>query len=127
MRWFKVLPLFTLALAVLSFPSARQLPYAGAGGIEGVVLDQAGIPIMQAKVQACNVMQGGCLGTVTQYNGFYRISGLAGGRYSLWAEADRHASVWMPLIIVEEGKTTRQDIELRREIPTLAIPPTTIE
>jgi len=127
MHWFKVLPLFLLAVGAVSSPFARLLPDGGSGGIEGLILDQAGMPVMQAKVQACNVMQGGCLGTISQSNGFYRITGLAGGRYSLWAEADRHASVWMPLIVVEEGQTTRQDIELRREIPTLAIPPTTIE
>jgi len=54
----------------------------------------------------------------SQPNGFYRIADLAGGRYSLWADAKGHASEWIPMVIVEEGKTTRKDIQLKREIPT---------
>jgi len=127
MRGFKVLSLLAFALAVLSLASMAKQIQQGSGAIEGLILDQAGIPVMQAKVEACNVFRGGCIGTVSQSNGFYRISGLPAGRYSLWAEANRYGSVWMPLIIVDEGQTTRQDIELRREIPTLGIEPTTIK
>jgi len=128
MRRSKVFSLFAFALAALSFASpAGRLQQAGLGSIEGLVLDQAGVPVMQAKVEACNVFHGGCISALSQSNGFYRINGLAAGRYSLWAEANRYGCVWMPVIIVEEGRATRQDIELRREIPTFGIQPTTIE
>jgi len=125
---FSLLAFAAVALVALSFASpARHLQQGGLGAIEGLVLDQAGVPVMQAKVQACNIFHGGCISAVSQSNGFYRISGLAAGRYSLWAEADRYGCVWMPVIIVEEGRATRQDIELRREIPTSGLHPTTIE
>jgi len=124
MRRFKVFSLVAFALAALSFASlANQMQRGGLGAIEGLVLDQAGVPVVQAKVEACNVFQGGCVSTLSQSNGFYRIKGLAAGRYSLWAEANRYGSVWMPLIVVDEGQITRQDIELRREIPTFGIQP----
>jgi len=118
MRWFKGCLLFAFTLAALAVPVAKQFQYGGAGGVEGTVFDQAGVPVMQAKVQVCNVFTGGCMNTLSENNGFYRIAGLAAGRYSLWAEASRHASVWMPMIIIEEGKMTRLDIQLSREIPT---------
>jgi len=127
MRWFKVLPLLALTVLALAVALPRQTQPGGSGGVEGLVRDQVGMPIMQAKVQVCDVMYGGCVSTASQPNGFYRIAGIASGRYSLWAEASRHASVYMPLIIVEQGHMTRQDIELSREIPTSVFDPTTIE
>jgi Carboxypeptidase regulatory-like domain len=116
---FRLVLLLALPLAV-TVPLPKHAPQSGAGGIEGLVTDQADMPIAMATVQACNTMQGGCVSVLSQPNGFYGITGLIAGRYSLWAEAKRHSSEWMPMVIVEEGKTTRQDIRLTREIPTMA-------
>jgi hypothetical protein len=130
MRWFKFLQFVFLFLLVVSVPFAkqwRQGPTGGAtGGIEGLVLDQAGMPVAQARVQACNTMYGGCTSTLSESSGSYRIDGLAAGRYSLWAEAKMHTSEWTPLVIVEEGQLTRHDIQLRRDIPTMSVLPATV-
>src|ERR1700682_2838709 len=130
MRWLKFLSLVFFFLLATSVPFAkqwRQDAIGGAkGGIEGLVMDQAGMPIAQARVQACNTMYGGCTSTISEPSGSYRIDGLVAGRYSIWAEARMHTSEWTPVIIVEEGQMTRHDIQLRREIPTMTIQPTTM-
>jgi len=90
-------------------------------------MDQVGMPIAQARIQACNTMYGGCTSTVSEPSGSYRIDGLAAGRYSLWAEARMHTSEWTPVIIVEEGQMTRHDIQLRRDIPTMTVVPATVQ
>ena len=85
------------------------------GPLEGVtILDLAN------SVQASNIMHGGVATASSQPNGFYRIVDLVGGRYSLWVEARGHTSEWIPMVIVEEGRATRKDIQLTREIPTEA-------
>ena len=130
MQRFKFLPLFFLFLLMVSVPFAKQwrqgAPNSATGGIEGVVMDQAGMPIAQARLQACNTMRGDCTSTLSEASGSYRIDGLVAGRYSLWAEAKMHNSEWTPMVIVEEGQMTRHDIQLRREIPTMSVLPTTV-
>jgi hypothetical protein len=118
MRGFKFAVLLMLPL-VVSISLATQVLHGGSGGIEGLVVDQANMPIAMASMQVCDTMRGGCVSVLSRSSGFYRIIGLAAGRYSLWAEANRHTSEWMPMIYVEEGQITRQDIQLVREIPTL--------
>ena len=76
------------------------------------MLDQAGLPVARATVPASNIMHGGVAPASSQPNGFYRIVELAGGGYSLWVEARGHTSEWIPMVIVEEGRTTRKDIQL---------------
>ena len=131
MRWLKFLSLVFFFLLATSVPFAkqwRQDAIGGAkGGIEGLVMDQAGMPIAQARVQACNTMYGGCTSTISEPSGSYRIDGLVAGRYSIWAEARMHTSEWTPVIIVEEGQMTRHDIQLRREIPTISVEPATVQ
>lgn len=131
MHRFRFLPFFFLFLLMASVPFAkqwRQGPTGSAtGGIEGLVMDQAGIPIAQARLQACNTMRGDCSSTLSDTNGSYRIEGLVQGRYSLWAEAKMHNSEWTPMLIVEEGQMTRHDIQLRREIPTMSVLPSTVQ
>jgi len=123
MRWFKFLAILPLLSLASSVTLPKQFQQFGYGGIEGFVVDQAGIPVVEASVQVCNTMRGNCSGTVSQANGFYRITGLVAGRYTLWAEAKRYTSEWMPVIVVEEGQMMRQDIQLRREIPTIELQP----
>jgi len=118
MRSFKYLLLILLLLLAIAIPLAMSFRQGNTGSIEGFVLDQAGIPVVRATVQATNILHGGVTTASSQPNGFYRIAGLAAGRYSLWAEAKGHASEWIPIVIVEDGQSTRKDIQLTREIPT---------
>jgi hypothetical protein len=131
MHRFRFLPFFFLFLLMASVPFAKQWRQGptgdSTGGIEGLVVDQAGIPIAQARLQACNTMRGDCRITLSDTSGSYRIDGLVPGRYSLWAEARMHNSEWTPMLIVEEGQMTRHDIQLRREIPTMSVLPTTVQ
>jgi len=123
MRCFRFVLLFACFSVANSVTLPKQLHPLGTGGIEGYVLDQAGIPVNLASVQVCNTMYGGCGAAVTQPNGFYQITGLAPGRYTLWAEAKRYTCEWLPTVIIEEGQITRQDLQLKREIPTLESQP----
>lgn len=118
MRSLKYLLLILLILLAIAIPLAMRFRQGNTGGLEGFVLDERGLPIAGATVQASNIMHGGSNTAATQPNGFYRILDLAGGKYSLWAEAKGHTSEWIPMVIVEEGQTTRKDIQLKREIPT---------
>ena len=131
MHRFKFLPLFFLFLLTVSVPFAKQWRpgplNTATGGIEGLVMDQVGMPIAQARVQVCNTMRGDCTSTLSEPSGSYRVDGLVAGRYSLWAEAKMHNSEWTPMLIVEEGQMTRHDIQLRREIPTMSVLPTTVQ
>ena len=131
MHRFKFLPFVFLFLLAISVPFAKQWredPAGGAkGGIEGLIVDQIGMPIGQARVQACNTMYGGCASTISEPSGSYRIDGLVAGRYSLWAEAKMHTSEWTPVVVVEEGQMTRHDIQLRRDIPTMSVRPDTVQ
>src|SRR5271165_4923898 len=104
MRRFRFFPLVCLLLLGISVPFAKQWRQSSTGGIEGLIVDQIGMPIARASVQACNTMHGGCAGVLSDPSGYYRIEGLAAGRYSLWAEAKMHMSEWTPLIVVEEGQ-----------------------
>lgn len=119
MRGFKYLLLGLLILLGGAILQAMRFPQGGTGRIEGFVLDEKGAPIASGCVQALNTMHGGANTASTRANGFYRIVGLAGGRYALWIEARGYASKQIPLIVVEEGEATRKDIQLKRE-PTLS-------
>ena len=118
MRNLKYVLLSLLLLLVIAIPLAMRFRPGDTGSIEGFVLDQAGLPIARATIQASNIMHGGVTTASSQFNGFYRIVDLAGGRYSLWVEAKGHTSELIPTVIVEEGQATRKDIQLKRELPT---------
>jgi len=118
MRSLKYVLLTLLILLAIAIPSSMTFRPSSTGSIEGFVIDQAGLPVARATVQVSNIMYGGSHNAVTQPNGFYRIVDLAGGRYSLWAEAKGYSSVWIPIVTVEDGQTTRKDILLEREMPT---------
>ena len=118
MRSFKYLLLGLLILLGSAILLAMKFPQGGTGSIEGFVLDEKGAPIARGSVQALNIMHGGASAASAQANGFYRIVDLAGGRYTLWIEARGYASEQIPMV-VEDGKATRKDIQLKRE-PTLS-------
>jgi hypothetical protein len=120
MRNLKYWLLLLLIVPAIAIPLTIKLREGNTGSIEGLVVDDRGLPIARATVQASDIMRAGFTAAVSQPNGFYRIADLAGGRYSLWVEAKGHSSGWIPLVIVEEGRVTKKDIQLKREIPTEA-------
>ena len=116
MRWFRYALLLLLLLLAISVPLAKQLYQSKPGGIEGFVVDEAGLPIPQAIVEARNIMREDFHTAVSGLNGFYRIPDLRPGKYSIWAKAGGHTSPWIPMVIVEEGAPTRQDIRLDTDV-----------
>lgn len=127
MRSFKFIKLVCLFLLLASVPFAKPWREASTGRIEGLVFDQAGLPIGQARIQACNTMRGDCASAFSDPSGFYRLDRLQPGRYSLWAEARLHNSEWIPMVMVEEAHVTRYDFQLRREIPTMTALPSSVQ
>jgi hypothetical protein len=91
-------------------------PDGDAGSIEGFVRDQTGRPIVRVAVQAFNIMHGGVTAAVSQANGFFRISELVGGRYSLWIQVKGYTAEEIPMLVVEDGQATRKDIQLKQEL-----------
>jgi hypothetical protein len=86
------------------------------GSIEGFVRDQTGRPIVRVAVQAFNIMHGGVTAAVSQSNGFFRISELVGGRYSLWIQVKGYSAEEIPMLVVEDRQATKKDIQLKREL-----------
>ena len=123
MPWLKYALLLLLLLLAISIPLAKQLNQNTPGSIEGIVVDEIGVSIPQARVEARSMTHQSFYSAVSGSNGFYRFADLRPGKYSLSATAGGHASEWIPLVIVEEGGPTRQDIRLAREVgirPTAA-------
>ena len=116
MRSFKYLLLALLIMLGAAILQAMKFPQSNTGRIEGFVLDDKDAPIARASVQAFDIMHGGASTASAQPNGFFRIVGLAGGRYSLWVEAKGYASEQIPIVIVEDGQATRKNIQLKREL-----------
>jgi hypothetical protein len=116
MRSLHHLLIALLVLVGAAVTQAMRLSEGGTGSIEGFVLDEKGGPIARCDVQASNIMHGGTNTAASHPNGFYRIVDLDGGRYSLWVEAKGHTSEWIPLVIVEDGRATKNDIHLEREL-----------
>jgi hypothetical protein len=116
MRSFNHLLIALLILMGAAFTQAMRFSAGATGSIEGLVLDEKGGPIALCDVQASNIMHGGTNTATSQPNGFYRIVDLDGGKYSLWVEGKGHTSRWIPLVIVEDGRATKNDIHLEREL-----------
>ena len=108
---------FAPLLVLLAIAAPWRASGPSVGNIEGFVRDEQGSPVTGATLQAFDIMRGGCCTVTSQANGFYRIADLIPGRYSLWVEAKGHSSKWLPRVVVEEGRSTRTDIRLRREVP----------
>jgi hypothetical protein len=95
---------------------AMRFPQVNSGSIEGFVHDERGAPIARVSVQAFNIMRGGTSRATAQSNGYFRIADLVGGRYNLWVEARGYNSERIPLVVVEDGRATRKDIQLNRDL-----------
>lgn len=105
-----------MAIVAALFLLAAALPLAmqrSASSIEGVLTNDSG-PIVGATVEARHITFGETTQATSDGGGFYRITGLRRGAYSLWITAAGHNSVSIPRIFVEEGVTSRKDVQLRR-------------
>lgn len=109
-RWLKLLLLAMAFLLVAAIPLARQL---ATGSIEGTVMDGRG-PVVNASVEARNLVSGLVENTESDAGGHYVIERLRPGVYSLWVEAAGHDSVWIPKVVVEAGQSARQDVQLNQ-------------
>ena len=116
MRRVNHLQIAFLILLGAAVTLAMRLSEGATGSLEGFVLDEKGTPIGGCVVQVFNIMHGEQSTASAQPNGFFRIVALAGGRYSVWVEARGYTSARIPLVIVEEGRATRKNIRLEREI-----------
>lgn len=108
-HWLKIAIVAALFLLAAALPLAMQ---RSAGSIEGVLTNDTG-PVAGATVEARNIMSGEPAQATSDRSGFYRVSGLRRGAYSLWITAVRHDSVSIPRVFVEEGATMRKDVHLR--------------
>jgi len=111
-KYLLLILLFLLAAAILL---GMRFPQGASGSIEGFVRDENGTPIARVSIQAFNIMHGETSAASAQPNGFFRIVDIAGGRYSLWVEARGYTSAHIPMVIVEDGRPTRKDIQLKRD------------
>lgn len=100
--------LIALVLLLAAIPLAMQ---RNSGKINGLITDERG-PIAKASLEARNVMSGVVFRVHSDAAGLYKVESVPQGRYSLWVQAPGHDSVWIPEIIVEQGKATRRDIRL---------------
>jgi hypothetical protein len=116
MSWTKWLLLTLLLFLFIAVPLARQLNQSQTGCVEGMVVDEKGAPVPAASIEARNTIRGLVSRGSSHADGRYAIDNLAPGKYSLWAEAKGYTCEWVPQVIVEEGKHTRQDFRLTCEL-----------
>ncbi len=102
-RQLLVVPL----LFLLAFASAAAPP-AFDGRIQGIVTDQAGAPIQNAQV----VVVGTSLTALTDGRGWYAISNVPAGTYSLRASFIGYKRAEAQDVRVQNGSTTRQNFQL---------------
>ena len=117
MRGFRYTLLLLLLFLGISVPLAKQLWKNNSASIDGFVTDETGAPVSRAAVHAYTKLRGDSGHTMTENNGFYRISGLNGGQYSLYAQAQGYSLGWVPTVNVDDGQATHQNVQVRRENP----------
>lgn len=109
-RGIRYVFLALILLLIGSVPLAMQFD---TGSIVGTVVDEAG-PVVNASVEARNLISGAQAQAGTDQTGRYVLSGLRQGRYSMWVRAPRHDSVWLAHVVVASGQTAVRDVFLRR-------------
>jgi hypothetical protein len=115
MIWSKWLILLLLLLLAVAYPLAKQLNPGQAGMVEGFVVDEKGAPVPAATVEARTTLHGVVARGACKPDGAYRINA-APGNYSRWAEAKGYSCAWIPQVVIQEGKHTRQDFQLTCEL-----------
>lgn len=107
-RWLKFLILALILCLLTSIPLAMQFEN---GSIEGFITDQSG-PVAGASVEARNRIRGDVLRAISDATGYYKLSKLRAGSYSVWVQAVGHDSVWIESVTVQHGQAVREDVSL---------------
>src|ERR1700736_6691031 len=104
---FRSFTLFILALSILC-GGTRMLAQSGnAGSIEGVIKDQSGASVANAKVEIANSVSGFQRSTVTGPDGSFRFTNVPFNPYHM--------------VVTAEGLAPyTQDVEVRSTVPTNA-------
>src|SRR5258707_11769316 len=86
--------------------------------LEGTVSDPTGATIVGATVQVLAVDKGLAQEQRTNSKGYYRLSGLAAGRYSVTVMGTGFKTEVIEDVIVQVGQTRTLDVELAVGVPT---------
>ena len=100
----------TAALLVLLLPRIDDPDLASLGG---QVTDENQRAIAGATVSATNVFSQEVQVVQSDGTGFYRLSALRQGRYSVFAKADGHGCTWVFNVLLFRGQHTQLDLKLR--------------
>jgi Carboxypeptidase regulatory-like domain len=116
-EWYQAFlgPLFTraaAALAIMAIASSHALAQAPVGSIAGVVTDPTGALVKGATVTATSLTTAATRSTVTDDQGFFQITTLKPGDYSLTVATKGFAEFSAPHVVVEVGQTARVDAAL---------------
>jgi hypothetical protein len=98
-------------LLTLLFSSAASAQFNAA--MQGTVRDQTGAAVAAAKLTLVEQSTGITKETVTSAEGFYRISELAPGRYTLTVEAPRFEKAIIQSIVVSAENVRGEDVTLQ--------------
>src|SRR5947207_4277909 len=101
---------YTLVLSLFISASPFFAQYGAA--IEGTVADQTGAVVPGATVTATNCATGISRSTVAGDAGFYRISGLTPGTYTIWVEAQSFPKKSVPNVLVASEAPRGLDVSL---------------
>lgn len=117
------IPRWTLraaALVLSIMAGSMQLRAQGVttGAIAGTVTDAAGKPVEGAVVLATAKTNGFTSSTTTRPNGYYQISNLETGQYTVKVRRIGYESVELP-VPVTLSQTTRFDIQMKQAAQTL--------
>src|SRR5581483_11370467 len=100
--------LFAVTLSLFSTISLAQY----GAGVQGTVTDQSGAVVAGAKVSATNQATGVTRDTTSGNSGFYRVTGLTPGNYSVSVEAATFPKKTVPDVIVNAEAVQGLDVEL---------------
>lgn len=99
---------WTLLLALACGTSYAQRP----GSLEGRVMDPSGAVVPQAVVVVAAQPKGPTRQTTTNGKGYYEISGMAPGRYTVTARAQGFAPLMREDIVIASGRALVLDFSL---------------
>jgi hypothetical protein len=99
---------FCLSLLLCALPCAAQFSSA----IQGTITDTTNAAVPGAKVTLKNVDTGIVRDAMTNTDGFYRISSLAAGTYTLTVEKSGFASAERSSVLLDVSQTAKLDVAL---------------
>ena len=108
-RCFRASTLIVLCLLL----SVTALWAQSTAGLGGTVTDQNGAAVAGAKVTVTNQATGVAVTTQTNETGAYLVPGLLAGKYDLTVEAAEMQPTRLIGLILNTGKTTLQNVQLK--------------